>query len=94
MLAGLKPELMSPVQRPSLYLGVSLTTHLLSQNEEGLLEFFETVVSLSSASPERDAEAVALLLRMDIKGLLNERNGTFNNWYVLLLWRVHELLCP
>ncbi|KAF0299679.1 Glutamyl-tRNA(Gln) amidotransferase subunit B, mitochondrial [Amphibalanus amphitrite] len=44
--------------------------------EEGLLEYFEATVSGGSGT-QRDAEAVAVLLRMDVKALLNERGCTF-----------------
>ena len=35
-----------------------------------------------SEGGQRDAEAVAVLLRMEVKALINERGGTFADWSV------------
>ena len=55
--------------------------HHPGQTEEGLLEYFEAIVTGADGA-QRDAEAVAVLLRMDVKALLNERGSTFSDWSV------------
>ena len=51
------------------------------QTEEGLLEYFEAILSGADGAG-RDAESVAVLLRMDVKALLNERRVSFADWWV------------
>ena len=55
----------------------SVPLYLPMQTEDGLLEYFEAILS---GGVDRDAESVAVLLRMDVKALLNDRGVTFTDW--------------